>query len=150
MTCYRIGGANGSYPIFSHIGATIDPGRWHTTAFPVIYTSEHYSTALLEKLIHYSGAPPIHQHYVRITIPAGVSYEMFNTTLIPDWFKVGNAETSKYGSQWAEQKRSLVLIVPSAAAHIERNFLINPFHPEFRLITQDLHMPVYWDERLYI
>ena len=150
MTCYRIGDVNGNYPIFSHIGATQDPGRWHTTAFPLIYTSEHYSTALLEKLIHYSGAPPPHQHYVKITIPAGLGYEMFDTASIPDWFKVGNTETPVFGSEWVRQKRSPVLIVPSSAAHIERNFLINPFHPDYAKITTDLHMPVHWDMRLFI
>jgi RES domain-containing protein len=57
--------------------------------------------------------------------------------------------TPVHGSIWVREKRSLVLVVPSSAAHIERNFLINPFHPDFPKITTDLHKPVYWDQRLF-
>ncbi len=74
---------------------------------------------------------------------------MFDTTLIPDWFKVGNSKTQDYGRDWVHQQRSLVLVVLSYVAHMERNFLINPAHPDSNKITQDLHQPVYWDARLF-
>ncbi len=52
---FRVGDPSGAYPIFDATGSTIAPGRWNTPRSPLIYTSEHFSTALLEKLVHGSG-----------------------------------------------------------------------------------------------
>jgi RES domain-containing protein len=49
LTCFRIGDPAGNYSIFDATGSTIAPGRWNTAGSPMICTSEHYSTALLEK-----------------------------------------------------------------------------------------------------
>lgn len=54
-------------------GSTLNPGRWNTPASPMIYTSEHYSTAMLEKIVLGSGHLPPGQHYIVVTIPNGVS-----------------------------------------------------------------------------
>src|SRR3954454_6873171 len=72
LTCFRIGDPNGEYPIYDSEGARLFPGRWNTPTSPIIYASEHYSTAMLEKLVHSSTVLPPNQHYVRITIPNGV------------------------------------------------------------------------------
>ena len=88
----------------------------------MIYASEHYSTAMLEKLVHGSGQLPPNQHFTEITIPNGVEYEMLNTAALPDWY-VEKAEPSKaFGDAWQQAKRSLLLIVPSVVARIERIF----------------------------
>ncbi|MGO7244707.1 RES family NAD+ phosphorylase, partial [Rhizobium ruizarguesonis] len=72
-------------PIFDATGSTIAPGRWNTSGSPTIYTSQHYSTALLEKLVHGSGRLPPNQHYVTITLPRGLSYEVFSEPALPGW-----------------------------------------------------------------
>jgi RES domain-containing protein len=76
LTSFRIGDPAGAHPIFDATGFTLAPGRWNTPGSPVIYSSEHYSTALLEKLVR--GRLPPNQHYVRITIPRGLFYEVFS------------------------------------------------------------------------
>ena len=48
LKCYRIGDPDGTFPIYDAEGARLYPGRWNTHTSPVIYTSEHYSTAVLE------------------------------------------------------------------------------------------------------
>jgi RES domain-containing protein len=78
LSSFRIGDPGGAYPIFDATGSTIAPGRWNSPGSPLIYTSEHYSTALLEKLVHGSGRLPPNQHYVEITLPVGLSYEVFS------------------------------------------------------------------------
>jgi RES domain-containing protein len=45
LKCYRIGDPAGAYPIFDATGSKLYPGRWNTPGSPMIYTSEHYSTA---------------------------------------------------------------------------------------------------------
>ena len=76
LTAYRIGDPTGEYPIFDATGSTIHPGRWNGANTPVIYASEHYSTAMLEKLVHANGLMPPDQHFIEITLPRGLSYEV--------------------------------------------------------------------------
>jgi RES domain-containing protein len=92
---------------------------------------------------------PANQHFVEITIPNGVSYEIFQTAAHPGWDSRNETICKTFGQGWYEEKRSALLIVPSIPARLERNFLINPAHPDARGITHTLPEPVWWDERLY-
>ncbi len=149
LKCYRIGDPAGAHPIFDAAGSKRYPGRWNTPASPVIYASEHYSTALLEKLVHGSGSLPPNQHFIEIVLPNGVSYEFATPAHLPGWDDPACAIARRYGEQWQLGRRSLLLFVPSLVARIERNILINPEHPEFPRITHGLAQPVWWDARLF-
>jgi RES domain-containing protein len=60
LTAYRIGDPAATCPIFDSTGSRIAPGRWNTVASPMIYASDHYSTAMLEKRVHGKGhIPPL-------------------------------------------------------------------------------------------
>jgi RES domain-containing protein len=146
---FRIGDPNGTYPIFDATGSTIAPGRWNTPGSPLIYSSEHYSTALLEKLVHGSGRLPPSQHYIEITLPRGLSYEVFSPPFLAGWDSMPATASKEFGQQWCLERRSAILIVPSVVARLDRNVLINPGHSEFGTITASLHEPVYWDKRLF-
>lgn len=54
-----------------------------------------------------------------------------------------------FGGAWYEERRSVVLIVPSVVTRKERNFVLNASRPEFPRITAAHEVPVYWDDRLY-
>jgi RES domain-containing protein len=149
LTCFRIGDPNGAYPIFDATGSTIAPGRWNTAGSPVLYTSEHYSTAVLEKLVHGSGRLPPNQHYVKVTIPRGLTYEVFSQPALPEWDRMPATVSKGFGERWCFEKRSLLLIVPSVVTRPDNNILINPAHPEFASLEPSLHEPVYWDRRLF-
>lgn len=149
LTCFRIGDPAGSYPIFDATGSTIAPGRWNTVVSPMIYASAHYSTALLEKLVHGSGRLPPNQHYITVNIPRGLTYETFAPASLPGWDGMPAVASKAFGEKWCVEKRSLILIVPSVVARLDRNILINPAHPEFSHITTSLHEPVFWDRRLF-
>jgi RES domain-containing protein len=149
LRCYRIGDPAGAFPIFDASGSTLYPGRWNTPASPMIYTSEHYSTAMLEKLAHGSGSLPPNQHFIEITIANGVSYEVVNPAHLPGWDHINRAVSKAYGEAWQQSRRSLLLIVPSVVARLETNILINPDHSEFPQISHGLHQPVWWDARLF-
>lgn len=148
LKCYRIGDPDGAYPIFDAGGSTVWPGRWNTPSSPMIYASEHYSTAMLEKLAHGSGHLPPNQHFIEITLPNGLSYEVVTPARVPGW-DTASPEPRRFGEAWQLEKRSAILIVPSIVARIENNVLINPEHPQFKKISHGLHQPVWWDRRLY-
>jgi RES domain-containing protein len=149
LTAFRISDPHGSYPILDPTGSRLAPGRWNTSASPMIYASEHYSTAMLEKLVRANGELPPNQHFIEITIPNGISYEILNPAHLPGWDDVARATSQAYGEAWQTARRSLLLLVPSIVARMERNVLINPDHPEFPRITHSLHQPVWWDRRLF-
>lgn len=149
LTGYRIGDPAGAYPVFSAEGARRTQGRWHEAGARVIYASEHYSTAMLEKLVHWNGLLPPNQHVVTITIPAGLSYEVVTGDILPDWHLPSGEAARRFGQAWYAEQRSVVLLVPSVVARPERNLVINAEHPEFARIEAGLETPIWWDHRLF-
>ena len=146
---YRIGDPAGAHPIFSAEGARRVQGRWHETGDQVIYASEHYSTAMLETLVHWNGLLPPNQHFIEITLPAGASYEVVTPDILPDWHLPAGEASRRFGHQWYEQQRSVVLFAPSVVARPERNLVLNARHPDFPRIKSGLETPVWWDDRLF-
>lgn len=150
LTAYRIGDPDGEFTIFDATGSRLFPGRWNLPETPVIYASEHYSTAMLEKLVHAAiGKLPPNQHFIEITIPRGLSYEVVTTDALPGWDDRSMNTARRFGTGWARERRSAILLAPSIVARMERNIVINPAHPEFGSIETSLHEPVWWGERLF-
>lgn len=149
LVCYRIGDPDGRYPIYDASGSMISPGRWNTSHTSCIYACEHYSTAMLEKLVHGNGHIPPNQHFVTISIPTGLSYEMVTRDSLPGWDSKEPGVSRRFGEQWIKACRSLFLLVPSYVARIEQNVIINPAHSDFRKIEYTMPEPVWWDDRLF-
>ena len=149
MRAFRIGDPKGKYPIYSGEGASLSEARWHDKGQEIIYASEHYSTAMLEKLAHYNGVLPPNQHFVKIEIPVGTSYEVVTKDSLPDWHLPDSIPARTFGSAWLNEVRAAILIVPSYVAREENNILINPRHPDAKAIRLGLETPVWWDARLF-
>ena len=149
ITGYRIGNLHGEHPVFSAEGARRHGGRWHSAGARVIYASQHYSTAMLEKLVYFNGDLPPNQHIVAINVPNGVSYEVVNADQLPNWWQQNCEAARRYGQQWYNDKRSAVLLMPSVVARVEHNMLINALHPDFQKITAGPETPVWWDKILF-
>ena len=151
LKAYRIGTTDNKYRIFDGVGSVLYPGRWNTEACRVIYCSEHYSTALLEKLVHSNtGKVPKGQQWIEISIPAGTTYEIVTHNSLRGWDNPSQKTSRRFGNRWVKQQRSAILLVPSIVARVDRNILINEAHPEFNKITTSLNQPVVWDSRLFI
>ncbi len=149
LFCYRIGDPDGEFPIYSAGGSSRYAGRWHDVATPVIYASEHYSTAMLEVLANAGERLPPNQHYITIIIPKGTSFESVTKDHLPGWDAARPSVSREFGMRWARETRSAILLVPSYVARIERNVVINPAHSEAAGIETSLPEPVWWDERLF-
>jgi RES domain-containing protein len=132
VIAYRIGGR--AHPLLDGGGASASSeARWNSRGRHVIYASEHYATAVLEKAAQLSALrlPPT-LVYIRIDVPASASIEEVEADALPQWDADDKASSQAYGDGWYDEQRSLVLLVPSLAAPgIERNVLINQRHPEF-------------------
>jgi RES domain-containing protein len=51
--------------------------------------------------------------------------------------------------EWFNEVRTAILFVPSVAARMENNVLINPSHPDAPHIKPGRGSPVLWDRRLF-
>ena len=149
LNAYRIGDPDGRHDIYDDEGSQLYPGRWNTRNSPVVYCSEHYSTAMLEKLVHANGVMPPNRHYITITIPNGISFERFSGAAHPGWSGQSEDICKEYGEAWVLEQRSAILLVPSIPARVETNILINLAHEESSKITYELTSPIWWDERLF-
>jgi RES domain-containing protein len=149
LVVWRIGDPDGRFPIYSEEGARRHEGRWHAKGQDVIYTSEHYGTAMLEKLVHYNGILPPNQHFIEISIPAGVSYEVVTKDSLDGWDRPDGSESREFGRNWIDEKRSAILFVPSVVSREENNVLINPRHTDSDRVKVGRETPVRWDARLF-
>jgi RES domain-containing protein len=147
LRAFRI--ADMRHTIFDGTGAMLHGARWNSSGRRVVYASETYAGALLEVLVHSSGNVPLSQGYVEIEIPAGLSIEEIAPEALPYWDSPSFETARAFGDRWYDQRRSLVLIVPSVAARVERNILMNQDHPDFARIRASQALPVRWDERLW-
>jgi RES domain-containing protein len=146
---FRIGDPAGQFKIFSGAGAARVEGRWHDKGQSVIYTAENFSLALLEKLVHFNGILPDGQHFIKIEIPAGVSYEVVTKDSVAGWFEADSPRARAHGSRWLREGKSALLFVPSVVAREEQNLLLNPAHKDFAKIKAGLETPIVWDQRLF-
>jgi RES domain-containing protein len=104
---------------------------------------------MLEKLARFNGILPPNQHFIEIEIPSGTSYEVVTKDTIPEWARPDSQQARRFGSNWFDERRSAILLVPSYVAREETNVIINVNHPDAKMIRTSLEKPVWWDDRLF-
>jgi RES domain-containing protein len=146
---YRL--AKRRYRVYDGTGAALEGARWNSPGRVLIYASEHYATALLEKLVHAGRTSlPGSHHAAAIAIPDDLPAETFDPGSAPGWELEDSAAARAFGDDWHSSLRSAVLVVPSLPGQpIERNFIINPAHPDAARIEVSPPFDVIWDGRLF-
>jgi RES domain-containing protein len=126
-------------------------GRWNTVGTAVIYAGCTVGIAALEKFVHLAGVVPADLVLVRIVLPEGASSEApRGTGLPPGWDALYPGHASmEFGTQWVQEKRSLVLYVPSAVVPEECNGVINPGHGEFASVRMEIEREFHYDSRMF-
>jgi len=133
---WRIVTARFADSAFSGEGARLFGGRWNRKGLPMVYTAESRSLALLEMMVQ---DDPLRAHY--LLIPAFISSgviqrELAVTELGDDWRALpARDRLQAIGNDWLQTRESCILSVPSAVVPAERNFLVNPLHPDFSKIA---------------
>jgi RES domain-containing protein len=134
------------YPANSSKGAAHQGGRWNPSGKEAIYTAATRSLAALEILVHYAVLP---RNFVvtPVRIPDFLIEEAHMGDLPPDW-QAYLTHTVIYGEHWLRRQSSTVLSVPSSIVPAERNYVLNPAHPQFGEIEFLVSEPFYFDPRL--
>lgn len=135
---------------FDGEGARQFPGRWNNRGTPMVYTASSQALAILEIFVHCESEDLIHNRF--ITIPLSIPDDCILTLsndLPKDWHThPASISTRKIGDKWIADKASAVLSVPSVVAPLEKNYLINPKHPDYKKINIHAPMPFEFDQRL--
>ena len=114
-------------------GARLAGGRWNPPGVAVVYCSESLALAVLESFVHLPpalrGAAPLPEMTaVKLALPEGAPVWEPEEAELPD---LADPEDCRaFGGDWVAAARTLALAVPSAVVPLERNWLVNPAHPE--------------------
>lgn len=147
---WRIVRASRARVAFTGEGAWLNGGRWNSPGRYVVYVSEHQSTAALEIFVHTVPflVPETYKAF-RLEWSDNLMEDVPKNKWPPDWRSPApSMETIEIGDRWLRERRSVVLAVPSALSPAERNFLLNPAHPEFKRIRIAPPIDYEFDPRL--
>jgi RES domain-containing protein len=112
-------------------------GRWSSVGTRLAYTAEHLSLAMIEYFIHIDpDDPPKDLVAVTAEVPDSVSRTLISARQLPATWRQSPSqpELVAIGDRFVRDRRAAILIIPSALAPAESNWLINPRHPEFSRI----------------
>jgi len=154
LTIWRLEKERYADTAFRGKGSLKTSGRWHHKGTQVAYASEHPGVAVLEKLVwleRYEVARESDYVLLPLHLDTDDHLETHDESDLPDnWDSFPHLEATRdLGTQWFEAERSAVLAVPSAVLPVAKNYLINPFHPDFHELERGEPVPFSWDARLF-
>ncbi|MCE7509614.1 RES family NAD+ phosphorylase [Alloalcanivorax xenomutans] len=119
---------------FDGEGARRYGGRWNSRGRSCVYLAGSESLAMLEVMVHLDDYTLL-RHYLLLEIPLPKTViQVLPTEQLPrDWREEpAPPSTAVIGDDWLNQADSLALAVPSVVVPRERNYLLNPAHPQFQ------------------
>jgi RES domain-containing protein len=147
---WRIVKAARAATAFDGEGARLYGGRWNSPGHALVYTAENVSLAALELLVHLQESALLASYaLLPATFPAA-AVTALDAAALPARWKTwpAPARLRQLGDAWLAEGRSAVLAVPSAVVPAERNYLLNPAHPDFRKVTLGAPQRFAFDRRL--
>lgn len=134
---------------FSGEGARQFGGRWNSPGMVVVYASEHLSLAALEILVHLQPRGALRFVAFAVEFDDVLIAKMPASALPEHWrAEPPGAATMEIGDAWVRAGRTAVLSVPSVIVPEERNYLLNPLHPDFSRIKVQAPIEFTFDPRL--
>ena len=147
---WRIVQAHVADRAFTGEGARRYGGRWNSKGVAVIYASSSISLAVLEVLVHI----PIYgvlEEYVCFPVEFDQDFVVsLDVDDLPDNWKKDPAPRAikQIGDFWVDSQESVILEVTSTIVPTEKNYLINPAHPDFRKLKIGSPTKFEFDPRL--
>lgn len=118
---------------FSGEGARLAGGRFNSPGIAVVYTASSLALAELEILVNLPTARLLESYVAfRVYFDASLLQALQDADLPAHWRTDPAPQAVKQiGDQWVQNAESAVLSVPSAVVPAERNYVLNPAHPDF-------------------
>lgn len=133
-------------------GASIKGARWNSVGTELIYCAQNRSLAMAEIAVHFSIAT-MPNDYIMLTISVLDSIEVkeINLSELP---KNWNAfppitKTQIIGDEFVKQNDFAICKIPSVVTQGDFNYLINPYHVDFKSIEIRKKEPFKFDRRLF-
>lgn len=140
---------------FDGVGASITGGRWNSKGTKLVYTSECLALAAVELFVHIEPEDMETLFVcIKAEIPDDVSVKIKTIEevrqLSPDGFTYpAPSILAAIGDRWIAEKRTAILVVPSAVIPQEKNYLLNPEHPDFDKIIINQPESFEFDSRMW-
>jgi RES domain-containing protein len=121
---------------FSGEGARIFEGRWNWAGVRMVYCSENLALAALEILAHTRPVTMRDKFRAfRVSWDEAIMVIIDLKKLPKGWNSQPPTAASKnIGDEWIKAGRFAILALPSVLVPLEKTFLLNPKHPDFRRI----------------
>jgi len=134
---------------FAGEGGLYTPARWTPQGFRAVYTAESLSLASLEIFVH-TESNKIPLIAIRALLPEDIAIETVELGSLPtDWQQeAAYPVLQNIGKQWLLSGRTPILKVPSATIPIEFNYILNPQHPDLKLML-DPPIEFKFDDRMW-
>ena len=147
MLVYRIALAKYSNQLIASGRAA----RWNPNDVEMIYTASSRSLACLENVVHRDrfGLSMVF-NILTIECPDYIKIKTIRLKDLPaNWIDFDQMKiTQGIGEKWTKDSESAILQVPSSIVSEEINYLINPKHPDFKLIKIVKTQPFVFDTRI--
>ena len=137
---------------FDGEGAYRFGGRWSNPGTRIAYGAEHLSLAMIEYFMHLDPRdPPKDLVLATADVPDSVPRVVVARKRLPEgWRRTpAPAELAEIGDRFVRDGRATILMVPSALAPEESNWLINPRHAEFSKVRVRPVEKFEYDERFF-
>ena len=140
---------------FSGEGARLSGARWNLAGTPAVYCSSTLALCLVELFVHLDptvvslGGLGLEYRYA--DIPEDLALQEVTLSELPrDWRRFPWPKSTQIlGTRLLKENQHAVISVPSVIVPLERNYLLNPLHPEFSRITLGSPTPFDLDSRLF-
>ena len=159
MLVYRLFDHTAAYaqsPYFNPLdgsGGLYSAMRWNGRGTPLLYCSASPSLAILEILANVDAANFGERTLLSIKLPNKLSKKTLSEKhLLQLWRDAKDNDTYKatqiFGTQWCKAAKELILEVSSIVCPFEKNYLLNPKHPDFAKVKEVNREIVTLDRRL--
>ena len=152
MTLWRVCSRRHARGAFAGEGAKLYGGRWNSPGRRAVYTSSTLSLASLEVLVHLGSEDwPDDLCAIPADVPDDVKVQEIRQEDLPrGWRRFpGPASLRKIGDAWLDAGETALLAVPSAVIPVEKNYLLNPSHPDMERLQFGTPQRFHFDVRLH-
>lgn len=133
-------------------GASKSGNRWNSKGTEIIYAAESRALAMAEVAVHLTLATlPSDFVMIEIEIPDNIKIKVINLNDLPDHWNnyPPNNSTQKIGDDFIDSMEDCILKVPSAVVQGDFNYLMNPYHKEFKQIKILSVIAFPFDKRIF-